>query len=239
MYLFSYFRDQEELHEYHSYLEIFTQVQIILFWMSHFAVNIYPANTVLEVQIVNCSCRQAAAPAARGAAGRGWSVAEMSWTPICAMFPNTRSLHTTLRGHRARSLADTAAAPRADWSARRGGARLGGDNGAMADCVSAPHNIVSGRPVSSLGPASIAVTAASSCLRHNECCLMFKYLHYPPQPFKQKLVCSGCCRCSCWRSVLHFLPKTRRGGSLHTRYTLDTLHRVSVREERCPGHGTD
>ena len=60
------------------------------------------------------------------------------------MFPNTRSLHTTLRGHRARSLADTAAAPRADWSARRAGARLGGDNGAMADCVSAPHNIVSG-----------------------------------------------------------------------------------------------
>ena len=98
------------------------------------------SNTVLEVQIVNCSCRQAAAPAALG----GWSVAEMSWTPICAMFPNTRSLHTTLRGHRACSLADTAAAPRADWSARRGGARLGGDNGAMADCVSAPHNIVSG-----------------------------------------------------------------------------------------------
>lgn len=235
MYLFSYFRDQE-LHEYHSYLEIFTQVQIIMFWISHFAVNIYPANTVLEVQIVNCF---AARPRPRrhwGSAGRGWSVAEMSWTPICAMFPNTRSLHTTHRGHRARSLADTAAAPRADWSARRAAARLGGDNGAMADCVSAPHNIVRGP---SLAPASIAVTAASSCLRHNECCLMFKYLHYPPQPFKQKLVCSGCCRCSRWRSVLHFLPKIRRGVSLHTRYTLDTLHRVSVSEERCPGHGTD
>ena len=65
MYLFSYFRDQE-LHEYHSYLEIFTQVQIIMFWISHFAVNIYPANTVLEVQIVNCRM-----PPGRGPGGTG------------------------------------------------------------------------------------------------------------------------------------------------------------------------
>ena len=101
MYLFSYFRDQE-LHEYHSYLEIFTQVQIIMFSMSHFAVNIYPANTVLEVQIVNCHM-----PPGRGPGGTGGLLAglirgrdELN-TNLCDVSKHSLATHNTPRTPRA------------------------------------------------------------------------------------------------------------------------------------------
>ena len=66
--------------------------------MSHFAVNIYPANTVLEVQIVNCSCRQAAAPAALGGLIRGRD--ELN-TNLCDVSKHSLATHNTPRTPRA------------------------------------------------------------------------------------------------------------------------------------------
>ena len=107
MYLFSYFRDQE-LHEYHSYLEIFTQVQIIMFWISHFAVNIYPANTVLEVQIVNCRM-----PPGRGPGGSGGLLAGVDPWPRWVEHQFVRCFQTLARY--TQHTADTA---RAHWPTR-------------------------------------------------------------------------------------------------------------------------
>ena len=154
------------------------------------------------------------------------------------MFPNTRSLHTTLRGHQASSLADTAAAPRADWSARRGGARLGGDNGAMADCVSAPHNIVSGpslqsRPGQHRGDSGQLLLATLRVLSY------VQIFTLPASTFQTEISLLGLLPLLLLTECFTLFAEDPKRRLATHRYTLDTLLRVSVREERCPGHGTD